>query len=243
MVDNIAAPAQQSLWRRLEARLLPHVCRLCGAGSELLMDLCPGCLQDLPHNRRPCPHCANPLPPGTPAHSPCADCARNGRPAWIDRILCPLVYDFPVDRLLLGLKFHQDLAAGRLLGELMAASPQLSERPVEAIVPVPLDWRRRIWRGFNQAQELARPLRRASGIPIRPGLLRRRGGAEPQARLPLKKRRGNIRGRFHCPRRPPARVAILDDVVTSASTVSEAARALRIAGAEYIEVWACARTP
>lgn len=242
MVYNFPAGIRE-LGRRLESRLLPHVCRLCGAASELDMDLCPGCLQDLPHNRRPCPHCANPLPPGVTGDQPCADCTRDGPPVRVARILCPLVYDFPVDRLLLGFKFHQDLAAGRLLGELMAASGLLAHRPVDAIVPVPLDWRRRLQRGFNQARELARPLQRATGLPVRTDLLARRSGAVPQARLPLEKRRGNIRGRFSCPRRPPPRLAILDDVVTSASTAVEAARALTAAGAEYVEVWACARTP
>lgn len=243
MVHQRAAGVAKHAFSSLESLALPHVCRLCGAKGDGEMDLCAGCRADLPWNRNPCGRCANPLPETDSHSSLCGQCASGQFPDGVDRILAPLVYDFPVDRLLLNLKFHEDLAAGRLLGELTALGAMALDRPVDCIVPVPLDWRRRMQRGFNQARELARPLSAHTGLPILDDMLRRRCGAEPQSTLPLEQRRRNIRGRFLCRLPAPARVALVDDVVTSGSTVAEAARELKKAGAEWVEVWACARTP
>lgn len=149
-----------------------------------------------------------------------------------------------MDRLVLGLKFHGTLTHGRLLGELIAE--WLSSReidPPECLVPVPLHRKRRIERGFNQARELARPIRSALDVPIADGLVTRPAATSPQAELPLDRRRQNVRNQFHCRHRSPRHVAIIDDVVTSASTVAELARCLKRAGAERVDVYAVARTP
>jgi len=235
-------------WRRglrwLEGVLLPHHCQLCGAGGEDGMDICRGCGADLPWNRHPCPRCANPLPLDAKPDSLCASCVAGQTPAGFDRIHAPLLYDFPLDRLILGLKFHAQMAAGRLLGELTAQALH-SEGVVvpEALVPVPLHRKRWRQRGFNQARELARPMAQRFSIPIADGLVRRQHHGPAQAELPLDKRRQNIRHLFQVRHRPPAHVAIVDDVVTSASTVAELARSLKQAGAHRVDVWAIARTP
>jgi ComF family protein len=239
--DGIAAR-----WlRRLEAALLPHVCLLCGGRAEG-MDLCRGCHDDLPWNRSPCPRCANPLPPSAPGTA-CGDCQAGRIDPALDCIRAPLVYDYPVDRLVLGLKYAEKLAHARMLGELMAANLLAAarvasmSRPV-AVVPVPLHGSRLRERGFNQAHELARPVARALGLPLRPRLLKRTRHSEPQSRLPLAQRRSSIRGQFATRGPVPARIAVIDDVVTSGSTACEIARVLKAAGAEWVEVWACART-
>jgi ComF family protein len=113
----------------------------------------------------------------------------------------------------------------------------------DRLVPVPLHSKRHRQRGFNQARELARPIRSVLDVPIADGLIARAAAAPPQAELPLDRRRQNIRNQFQCRHRPPPHVAIIDDVVTSASTVAELARCLKRAGAERVDVYAVARTP
>jgi len=230
--------------RKLEGLLLPYRCQLCGAAGEDHMDICRGCGGDLPWNHHPCPRCANPLPPGTPAGQLCGPCVAGHVPRHFDRVYAPLLYDFPVDRMILGLKFHGELAAGRLLGELVARALE-SEGVVvpDALIAVPLHRQRLLQRGFNQARELARPLAQQFRIPLADGLLRRAQHGPTQAELPLAKRRQNIRGLFQVIKTPPRHVVIIDDVVTSASTVSEIARVLKAAGAQRVDVWAVARTP
>jgi ComF family protein len=113
----------------------------------------------------------------------------------------------------------------------------------EAIVPVPLALRRYRQRGYNQAIELALTIRHISGIPVRADVAIRQRETAEQAGLDRKARRRNVAGAFAAV--APLRVrhvAILDDVVTTGSTVRELAEVLQRAGAEQIEVWAIART-
>lgn len=243
MVDRVSRGWRARL-RAVERWLLPHYCLLCTGPGESSRDLCDGCASDLPWNDHPCRRCANPLVASAPSGSLCGRCQRGDIPAGFDRLHAPLLYDFPVDRLVLGLKFHGTLSHGRLLGELMAGWLATTDIDLpDRLVPVPLHSKRRRQRGFNQARELARPIRSVLDVPIADGLVARAAAAPPQAELPLDRRRQNIRHQFQCRHRPPPHVAIIDDVVTSASTVAELARCLKRAGAERVDVYAVARTP
>ena len=112
----------------------------------------------------------------------------------------------------------------------------------ECIVPIPLSNGRIRGRGFNQSMEIARPVSRKLGIPLKPGLLERIRNTPPQSKLDIRERRRNIRNAFRFNgKASPGHVAIIDDVVTTGSTVNEAARILRLAGAKRIEVWSVAR--
>jgi ComF family protein len=131
-----------------------------------------------------------------------------------------------------------------VLGQLFAQHVGATRRdPLpELIIPVPLAPRRYRQRGFNQAHELAGPLARLLRVPVRPDLVVRQKETLEQLPLDRKQRRRNVRDAFAAPAALPARhVAILDDVVTTGSTVTELARVLALSGAERIEVWAIAR--
>lgn len=154
------------------------------------------------------------------------------------------VYGFPVDRLLPRLKFHQGLAAGRLMSQLAAEAFATAPRP-DAIVPVPLHRARLRERGYDQALELARPLARALDLPLRDDLLRRRKATAQQSRLDATARRRNLRRAFAViPREAmPAHVVLFDDVMTTGATLHAAATALRRAGIGRVDAWVCARVP
>jgi ComF family protein len=140
-------------------------------------------------------------------------------------------------------KFGRDLAAGRALAilwqqEKPQALPQL-------ILPVPLHRRRLSQRGYNQALEMAKPLARALGVPCRHDVLHRRRHTDAQTGLDAVERRRNLRAAFALREDAvlPAHVAILDDVFTTGTTLSECARVLKRAGVERVDVWALARAP
>ena len=115
--------------------------------------------------------------------------------------------------------------------------------PPERIIPVPLHAQRISQRGFNQAAELARYLSRALAIPIAINAVTRVRQTSPQTGLPENSRRKNVRGAFHARADVYGRhVAIVDDVVTTGSTVSELALTLKRSGAKRVDVWALART-
>jgi ComF family protein len=231
-VDGIAA--------RLVGWVLPSRCLLCGAPGAHGRDLCAACSGDLLENRTCCPRCALPLAVAAPS---CGECLGSDPPftaAWV-----PFRYAHPLDLLEARFKFHADLAAGRVLASLMTER-MTADGPARPrmIVPVPLHGARLGQRGYNQALELARPLARAAGIPLRDDLLRRVRATPAQTGLDAKARRANLRDAFavSCID-PPDHVVLFDDVMTTGATLREAARSLRKAGVQRVDAWALARAP
>ena len=135
----------------------------------------------------------------------------------------------------------------RGLGQLLAwRMPPLPDPP-DAVVPVPLHWRREADRGFNQAEEIARGLCQAAGWPLRTDLCRRMRQTPEQSGLGAARRRDNLRGAFAlagCPgrRRLPARAAV-DDVLTTGATAAAVAGVFLAAGVPRLSLWTVARTP
>ena len=224
-------------------RLYPPTCVLCGAPGHAGLDLCPGCRADLPHNRHACPRCAIPVPEDQGTGAPCGPCQRHPPP--FARSHAAFRYEDPLPALVAGMKFRARFNLARLLGQCLALAllEQGAERP-ELILPVPLHRRRLRERGYNQALEVAREVSSALAIPIDGATCIRALHTSAQVGLDDHERRRNVRGAFAVLRPPAARhVAILDDVVTTGSTVTELTRTLRAAGVERVDVWAVARTP
>ncbi len=222
----------------IQSALFPSRCVLCGDPGTRELDLCYGCLSDLPRNRHSCHTCALPLPADS-SEWQCGACQKKA-PAH-DSCFAPLHYHYPVDHLLTQLKFHQKLVHARLLGTLMARWLTQPTQP-ELLVPVPLHPARLRERGFNQALELARPIAKRLKLPIDTQICQRVIATTAQSGLHTEQRRKNVRNAFRVVGDLCAKhVVIIDDVVTTGHTVNEMAQALRQAGAEHIDVWACAR--
>lgn len=131
--------------------------------------------------------------------------------------------------------------AGPLSDMLAAALPR--DEGFDAVVAMPLHWRRRWERGFNQAELLARATARRCGVPLVKAVRRLRATA-PQAGLSNAQRRKNVAGAFRpLPGRPleGKRVLLVDDVMTTGATASACAAALKRAGARRVTLLALAR--
>jgi ComF family protein len=213
-------------------------CLLCGESGVDDRDLCRACAEALPWNRSACLRCALPLhAPGT-----CGACLQ--RPPPLAETHAVFVYGFPLDRLVPRFKFHNDLAAGRLLSELMLESVSGLPRP-SALVPVPLHEARLRQRGYDQALELAKPLARALQVPLLSEALVRTRATAPQSELDAGARRRNLRRAFEIRAGAalPDHVALVDDVMTTGATLEAAAKTLRRAGVARVDAWVCARVP
>ncbi|HHO69436.1 MAG TPA: ComF family protein [Gammaproteobacteria bacterium] len=220
-------------------RLFPAACRLCRAPARDGLDLCRDCLDDLPWLPPGCPRCALPLDAG--AGTPCGACST--RPPAYDGCIALFSYEFPVDHLVQQIKFGADLALARSLGILLLRRLRECGPPApDRVVPVPLHPSRLSERGFNQARELARPLR-AAGLRLDDRLCRRIRRTPAQAGLPADQRRRNLRGSFEV-RGPVAggHLLLVDDVMTTGATLEELARTLKRAGAARVEALVIART-
>jgi ComF family protein len=217
------------------AMLVPR-CLLCGERGANGRDLCANCRDSLPWNATACIQCAIPLPhPGT-----CGACLQSPPPLAATR--AAFVYGFPLDRLVPRFKFHHDLAAGRLLAELMAESLANADRP-EALVPVPLHAARLRRRGYDQAVELSKGLARALDIPLLTDALSRTRDTAPQSELDATARQRNLKNAFAVPDPTalPGHVVLIDDVMTTGATLHAAAKTLRKAGVSRVDAWVCAR--
>ena len=135
------------------------------------------------------------------------------------------------------------MAAGRVIAQAFL-SAVLTRRPAlpEALVPVPLHWLRLQHRGFNQAIEVARPLAETLNLPILLNALRRPRRTAFQRGQSARARRKNLRNAL-APggAQLPEHVALVDDVMTTGSTLAACARVLHAAGASRIDVWVVAR--
>ena len=243
-VDGLSAArrlrARLGFWLRNDAsRLLwPSRCLVCEEAGLDGMDLCGACERALPRMGAACRGCALPLPVG----GVCGACLRLTSP--LQEVHAACLYAAPLDRLLPRFKFHDDLAAGRLLSQLMSESFAALPRP-DVLVPVPLHLGRLRSRGYDQALELARPLARALDIPLRTRWLVRRRATAPQSERDAMARRRNMRNAFAVREGAcvAAHVTLIDDVMTTGATLRAAAHALRRAGALRVDAWVCARTP
>ncbi len=234
--------AYHKVYKRLKHRLASFYSRcalcLCPSFDEHL--LCENCTKDLPFISAACTLCGEPLP----NVSICGKCLVKP-PKHYDRLCSIFTYVHPIRNLLIRLKFQQDLMACRLIGQQMAKRLHLNagaqQRP-GLIIPVPLHRKRQKERGYNQSLELARPIGIALDIPIQTTACTRTKETGAQTDLSAKERRQNLKGAFCCQKRLDGiAVAIVDDVVTTGSTIDELAKTIRKAGATSVEVWCCAR--
>jgi ComF family protein len=157
-------------------------------------------------------------------------------------------YDGLLRELILRIKQPTGEMLAEMLGALWAehAEGRLRELGVDVIVPVPLHWRRCWSRGYNQSEAVARALADRLRLPCRPGWLRRVRNTPFQTQQTLAERRTNVQAGFHARPRPQLHgrtVLLVDDVLTSGSTASEAARALRAGGAARVVVAVLAHGP
>ncbi|MCW5592955.1 MAG: ComF family protein [Burkholderiales bacterium] len=171
----------------------------------------------------------------------CGECLAN--PPAYDDVLSAFDYRFPIDRLVRRFKFSADLAAGAYLGHALASRAMRAPRP-DLLVASPSSALRLRERGFNPALVLARAVGRELGIPVRGRALAKIRHTPPQTGLDRAARRRNLRGAFAVRADVDGlHVAVVDDVMTTGSTLFALARSLREAGASRVSGWVAARTP
>lgn len=208
-----------------------------------MLGLCPECAARLSEAVEPrCERCSLPLPPGL-AHGQCIDCLR-APPPWT-RLEVGWLYRAPLDQVVRAIKFGRLAFLAEELGGRLAQRFEPVLCGVDVVVPVPLHWRRRLRRGFDQADVIARAIGRGSGIPVTPALRRRRA-TRAQTRRPRGQRLRGLATAFVCDR-PQAvqglHVALVDDVVTTGATLRAAAGALIAHRPQSVLALAAARTP
>lgn len=227
---------------------IPARCWLCQMPLAIASHgLCSCCTRALLGPRRRCPCC------GLAAHTggtPCGRCISKP-PPW-QQMVAVGDYQRPLSSLVHQFKFSGGVAlaaplaaplARLLLMKVLAARRERALPRPDLLVSVPLALRRQWRRGFNQSALLADPLARWLGCRHRAGALRRTRAGPLQHHLSARRRAANLKNAFRLEFPVAGRhIAIVDDVVTTGSTVGEIARLLTRHGAATVQVWCLCRT-
>ncbi len=224
-------------WQRVLSLLYPPRCVACRRVGAVL---CTSCMRAFPPIRPPvCPRCGHPLP----KVAPCQTC-RRGILRALDRVRSAARFQPPLREAIYALKYRGARALGPVLGAYMAARLRPQALTVDLIVPVPLHAERHQRRGYNQATLLAQPVAEVLQAPLATEALVRIRPTAPQITLPFSERQTNVAGAFCCP--DPSyvrdrRILLVDDVMTSGSTLEACAAALKEAGARSVWGYTLAR--
>jgi ComF family protein len=250
-----AGAARHGRWRRFAGALR-------GAGrvalDAVLPPLCPACRKPVADDGGLCPGCWSQLSFITPPY-----CERLGIPFAYDpgpgvlsmqaiadppayeRARAAVRYDDIARTLVHALKYGDRLDLAPTLGRWMeqAGAPLLAE--ADALVPVPLHWRRLWWRRFNQSAALAEVIAARMKRPVTHALARVKATRQ-QVGLTASERALNVQGAFRVREQERAdvkgrRVVLVDDVLTSGATIDACSRALLRAGAAAVDVLVFAR--
>jgi ComF family protein len=221
--------------------------RLCPSCRDLVADngLCPSCWSKLAFISAPyCPRLGIPFAydpgPGILSMQAIAD------PPVYQRARAAVRYDDVARALVSAFKYGDRLDLAPLLGGWMARAGAELFEGADALVPVPLHWRRLWTRRFNQSAALAGAISKISDVPVAHDLLHRAKATPQQVGLSRAERATNVQGAFRVP--PVAKAAVMgrrlilvDDVLTSGATSDACARALLRAGAAHVDVLTLAR--
>ncbi|MFV0422381.1 ComF family protein [Oleidesulfovibrio sp.] len=209
--------------------------------------LCEDCLQKLPiRSSGFCPQCGVPYALSSMPVAPCSACLTTP-PVW-SSLRFYGVYEDLLRELIIRYKHAPDITLSGVTGHLLQKAVQ--NRPFdedccpEVIVPVPLHPQRLHMRGFNQSQLPARLLASSMGIPLCLDALHRTRNTTAQTGLPRNERRRNLQDAFKATYKVEGKkVLLIDDVMTSGTTVEQCSLALLAAGASQVHVLVAARTP
>jgi competence protein ComFC len=240
----LTAPATESL-RGLISLFYPANCDLCGQPIGRNQYLCDTCEEKAPRIVPPfCAKCSEPFDGAIDQEFTCANCSH--RALEFDAAVSAYRSRGIVRVVMLKFKYGGDLHLRHIIGRWLLqvlADDRIRNRTFDAIVPVPLHPARRRERGFNQAELLARILSAETRIPLRPALERVRY-TTTQTAFDRTERMENLHNAFRLRKNvgvQDSRVLLVDDVLTTGSTLSECARILRKAGAQSVHAVTAAR--
>ena len=232
-------------FRGLVSLVFPASCAVCSAAVEPGENLCAVCKEKTSRISPPfCAKCSQPFAGEITGSFICANC--EGRVLHFDAavsvyrsrgVVRNVIHDFKYGR-----QLHLRRLVGRWLSETLTDA-RLASRRFDLIVPVPLHPARQRERGFNQAELLALELRRECGLPIGKVLQRTRY-TTTQTQFDRSERMENLRGAFRLRRGcnvRDLRMLLVDDVLTTGSTLSECASVLKKAGALSVHAATAAR--
>ena len=198
---------------------------------------CTACEQDFIRDTQRCLKCGK----ANQSSDMCGNC-RLSPPVFFSTTVL-FNYEYPARKLVLAFKFKRRAELSILFADRLANTVKMLDKLPEALIPVPLHKKRQAQRGYNQSLELAKHLAIKLNVPLNTALCKRIVNTNPQSELPMESRKRNVKNAFALSGdNIPKHIAIIDDVITTGSTINEMSLLFKKAGCEHIDVWAIART-
>lgn len=202
-------------------------CVLCSASKDVV---CGECARLLPKARLRCLRCGKRNPYGVY----CPSCTGKIRP---DRVLSVFDYCDEVKKIIHEFKYKDYSALSEELARLMVPIiSDLKNYSNYTLVPIPIDEKKRQYRGYNQSELLVNHLGKLTNLPVKNILSRVHDSRPSQAQLEKDERRKNIKGAFFVKNATEIgeNIILVDDVITTGSTIEEATKVLKKAGGKNV---------
>lgn len=216
---------------------LPSICLLCEQYHYGYLALCDPCQQSFTPIEYACIHCAIPLPKSV--YLVCGQCSKKTPP--VDQAIAPYRFEEPLRSFIHAFKYQEGLYLCSFLATLMKQAIPPMAKKTQCLIPVPMHPKRLKARGFNHAAELTKQLGRLLNIPYQLNHCIKTKNTPPQASLSATQRTTNLRNAFQTKPLPHQHITLIDDLLTTGSTVNEVAHAFKKQGVERVDVWCCAR--
>lgn len=222
---------------------VPKHCLFCLEKTHTHCDLCDHCIESLTLNHYCCQQCATPLEQTIePDKLLCGNCLSHN--FHYDRVFSPFLYSEDMAYLIKKLKYQQKIHYANTLSTLFIQKSHLLKnfQLPQVIIPIPMHTKRLKTRGFNQALELSRIFASHYQLPLNYSSFIRHRYTGLQAEMSGAKRQKNVQHAFSVKKTVTySHIALVDDVMTTGSTVNEAARILKKSGIKQVDVWVIAR--
>jgi len=235
---------------------VPRHCLFCLEKTHSDFDICHHCNEQLTLNHHCCQRCASPME--QISHQDivlCGNCLSHHY--YYDKVYSPYLYTEDIRYLITKLKYQKKLHYAHVLAELfIQQTSHIKDFPLpEVIIPMPMHHKRIRERGFNQALEISRVFASYYQLPLDYTSVLRSRFTSLQAGLIAAERQKNVHQAFSIKKSltgkkpltekkgilPYEHIALVDDVMTTGSTVNEAAKVLKDHGVKQVDVWIIAR--
>lgn len=223
-------------------------CSLCGLGYSApsnnpseLHGICPACADAVVRKGNHCQQCGFKLK--SPSAKKCGECVI--KPKLYQKLIAACDYKYPVNSSISQMKFSQQMDIIRGLSAMLATTVEQNyqeQTMPTLLVPIPLHHKRLFSRGYNQSELIANRLSKSLNIPTDSARLARIKNTPHQIGLKAIERRKNLKDAFVVSQTLPKHIALIDDVVTTGSTITEACKTCLKHGAEQIDIWCLAKT-
>lgn len=216
---------------------LTSICVVCQKYQSGIYVVCRYCYLSLREISFPCRCCARPMLDDQ--FKSCIDCQRVAPD--FDQVLTSYQYEGALRQLLHQYKYYRNLYVGHFLVKLMVDAIEKNKIKTECLIPVPLHPKKIRERGFNQSAELAKLLSKQLNVPYESKICKKILHTPAQVTLSPTERRRNLLTAFRVNPTSYRSVTLVDDVVTTGSTINELAGLLKEQGVTRVSVVCCAR--